>query len=137
MPLDPARVEETRSWLVKADEDLRAAKVDLQADPPLVGDALFHCQQAVEKAEKGFLSWHDKPFRKTHNLVELGIQCAEADEAVEPLLRRAAKLSAHATEFRYPGMAAAPVLEEASDALDTATAVVAEIRKRLPADVSP
>jgi hypothetical protein len=30
--------------------------------------AVFHCQQAAEKALKGFLAWHDVPFRKTHTL---------------------------------------------------------------------
>ena len=87
MPLDPARVEETKSWLAKADDDLRGARVDLEVVPPLLEDALFHCQQAVEKAEKSFLTWHDKPFRKTHNLVELGFQCTELDSSLEPLLR--------------------------------------------------
>jgi HEPN domain-containing protein len=41
----------------------------------LLGDATFHCQQAVEKAMKAFLTWHDRIFRKTHDLVELGGHC--------------------------------------------------------------
>jgi HEPN domain-containing protein len=36
--------------------------------PALFGAAVFHCQQAAEKALKGFLAWHDTPFRKTHDL---------------------------------------------------------------------
>jgi HEPN domain-containing protein len=47
---DPVRVADTRAWFAKAANDLRGADVDLAADPPLLGDALFHCQQAVEKA---------------------------------------------------------------------------------------
>ena len=38
----------------------------MAADPPLLEDALFHCQQAVEKVLKALLTWHDEPFRKTH-----------------------------------------------------------------------
>jgi hypothetical protein len=52
---DPARIADTRAWFVKAANDLRGVDVDLAAAPPLLGDALFHCQQAVEKAVKAFL----------------------------------------------------------------------------------
>jgi len=62
MPHDPVRVADTRAWFVKANNDLRATEVDLAATPPLVEDALFHCQQAVEKAITGLLTWHDIPF---------------------------------------------------------------------------
>ena len=72
MPPDVARIEETVEWLSKARIDLRAADHDRTADPPITADMVFHAQQAVEKVLKAFLCWHDVPFRKTHNLVELG-----------------------------------------------------------------
>jgi hypothetical protein len=56
MQPDPVRLADTRAWLVKAANDLRAAAVDLAATPPLLEDALFHCQQAAEKAFKAFLT---------------------------------------------------------------------------------
>jgi hypothetical protein len=62
MPLDPARIAETKSWFEKAASDLRAADHDLIATPPLTDDVVFHAQQAAEKAMKGYLSWHDQPF---------------------------------------------------------------------------
>ena len=74
MPHDPARVAETRGWLARATSDLRAAEHEFLATPPLLDDIVFHCQQIAEKALKGFLSWHDRPFRKTHSLEELGEQ---------------------------------------------------------------
>jgi len=43
-------------------------RLHLKASLPFLEDALFHCQQAVEKALKGFLTWHDRPFEKTHDL---------------------------------------------------------------------
>ena len=76
MPYDAARIAETREWLTKARIDLRAADHDRTADPPITADMVFHDQQVVEKALKALLCWHDVPFRKTHNLVELGKQCA-------------------------------------------------------------
>lgn len=78
MPHDAARVADTRGWLLKARGDLRGAEVDLAAAPPLTEDAAFHCQQAAEKTLKAFLAWHDVPFRKTHDLAEIGVQSLEA-----------------------------------------------------------
>lgn len=77
MPGDPERVAETKAWLIKALVDLRAAEHLLVAQPPLTGLALFHAQQAVEKTLKAFLSRHDIPFRKIHDLSVLGQQCLE------------------------------------------------------------
>jgi HEPN domain-containing protein len=67
MPLDPAKVAETGAWLSKAVLDLRAAEHERTATPPLTGDMVFHAQQLVEKSLKAFLSWDDRPFRKTHS----------------------------------------------------------------------
>ncbi len=49
MPLDPIRIAETKSWLIRAARDLRAAEHEFLASPPLLDDVAFHCQQAVEK----------------------------------------------------------------------------------------
>lgn len=136
MPHDQAKVEETAAWLNKAKDDLRAANIDLAADPPLVEDALFHCQQAVEKTVKSFLTWHDQPFRKTHNLVELGMQCVDVDPSIEPVLQEAAKLSEYATKYRYPGETTA-VVEEASAGLELAQNVVEQVLARLPSEARP
>jgi len=96
MPHDPALVAETRGWLTKAHKDLAAAAYEFEADPPFLEDILFHCQQAVEKTLKAFLAWHGRPFRKTHNLVELGQSCVELDATLAEFLRRAAPLTEYA-----------------------------------------
>lgn len=54
MPHDPQRVADTKAWLRRANDDFRAAEADLHADPALLGDAAFHCQQAAEKVLKAF-----------------------------------------------------------------------------------
>ncbi|MDH5429312.1 MAG: HEPN domain-containing protein [Nitrospirota bacterium] len=43
---------EARAWFQKAANDLRGADIDLAATPPLIEDALFHCQQAAEKNDE-------------------------------------------------------------------------------------
>jgi len=65
---DPAVLAEARAWLHKASEDVRAAEVARAAQPPLRGAAVFHCQQAAEKAIKGFLTLQARLFRKTHSI---------------------------------------------------------------------
>jgi len=137
MPHDPEFVAETRSWLVKADSDLRAADVLRSTRPPLLDDALYHCQQSAEKAPKGFLAWHGRTFRKTHNLSELGQSAIEIAPDLAEVLRRAAGLTAYAWRFRYPGEPEAPTREEADRALAAAREVLAAILARLPEEVRP
>ena len=136
-PPEEVRVAETRSWLVKAASDLRAAAHEFTATPPLLDDIAFHAQQAAEKALKGFLAWHDLPFRKTHDLVELGRMCVVVDASLEPLLRRAAPLSEYAWKFRYPGEPDEPSNDEASAALLVAREVYGAVLSRLPFSAYP
>ena len=135
MPHDPARVAETKSWFEKAANDLRAADHELTAVPPLTDDIVFHAQQAAEKAMKGYLCWHDQPFRKTHDLAVVGRQCTAIDASLEKLLRRAEALSVYAWAFRYPGDVENPSVEEALGALAVAREVVEGMLARLPAEI--
>ena len=84
MPHDAEKVSETRAWFLKSASDLHAAAHDLTAVPPLLEDVVFHCQQAVEKALKGYLTWHDQRFRKTHSIEEVGEQCLTIDASLKP-----------------------------------------------------
>lgn len=132
---DPARVAEVRAWLSRAAEDLRAADHELTASPPILGDLVFHCQQAAEKLFKAFLVWHDVVFRKTHNLEELGEQCLRVDPTLGEVVDRAVPLTEYAWRFRYPGEPDTPTHEEAGDALAAARAVLAAITTRLPSEI--
>jgi HEPN domain-containing protein len=135
MPHDPVLVADTLRWLQKAEDDLRGAEIDLAAEPPLAGDALFHCQQAVEKLIKGFLTWHDAPFRKTHDLRVLGDQVARLEPTLQPLCARVERLTVYAWIFRYPGDAGEPSDEEATDALSLARERHQAILALLPQEV--
>ncbi|HKV54219.1 MAG TPA: HEPN domain-containing protein [Candidatus Binataceae bacterium] len=73
---DPVRMAETAGWLAKAVEDLDIA-TELARRKRFAGGAVFHWQQAAEKALKAFLVWHDVPFRRTHYLKEVGEACVE------------------------------------------------------------
>ena len=135
MPHDAHRVADTRGWLLKAADDLRGAEIDLAAVSPLTGDAAFHCQQAAEKTLKALLAWHDVPFRKTHDLAEIGQQCTTLDASLEALCRRAERLTTFAWIFRYPGDLEDPPVEEVAEALALARDVHNAVLVRLPTEV--
>ena len=135
MQLDPVLVADTQAWFRRVRSDLRSAEVAYAADPAILEDVLFHCQQAAEKAMKGFLTWHQREFGKTHDLRQLGKTCAQIDPALAQLLERAMPLTRFAWEFRYPGAYAEPNDAQAQEALALAREVVAALVSRLPAEV--
>jgi HEPN domain-containing protein len=137
MPHDPARVSDTRAWLSRAATDLRAAAIDLAADPPLLDDLVFHCQQAVEKSMKSLLTWHDEPFGKTHNLETLGEACLRLDSSLRSLVDRAVPLTEYAWKFRYPGEHEEVTRDEAERALVIATEAFEAVLARVPEDARP
>ncbi len=137
MPHDPARVADVKAWLAKATVDLRAAKHDRTAKPPITEDIVFHAQQLVEKSLKAFLCWHDVPFRKTHNLIEVGELCATIDGTLEPLLKNAAGLTEYAWKYRYPGEMEVPPVSEADEAIHIADNVYKAVLGRLPKETHP
>jgi HEPN domain-containing protein len=137
MARDDVKVADTRAWLLKAHNDLRGARLDVDADPPLFEDALFHCQQAVEKSLKAYLTWNDRPFRKTHSIEELGEACLESAPDLAALIDRAVPLTEYAWAFRYPGEYESPSREEVEGALSVATEVHGSVVSKLPEETRP
>jgi len=137
MPLDPVLVSDTRLWLVKAANDLRAAEIDLGAEPPLIEDALFHCQQAAEKALKAFLTFHNVTFRKTHNLEEIGEVCLTIDQSLKDMVDEAVPLTEYAWAFRYPGNILTVDSTEVQTALKISRKLFCMILDRLPSETHP
>ena len=138
MAPDEARAEDVRAWLQKAALDLRAAEHETSAlEPGLWADVAFHAQQAAEKSLKAFLARHDAPFRKTHNIEELGRACVALDATLGAIVDRAVPLTEYAWKFRYPGEPAEPTREEAGEALATAREVYDALLSRLPGEIRP
>jgi len=137
MALDPVLLEDTRVWLVKASQDLRRAEHATTPEWSDPEDAVFHMQQAAEKALKAFLTWHDVPFEKTHDLRKLCYQCAGVDSAFSDWAERLATLTAYAWKFRYPGFAYQPTPEEAQRALGLAREAYDAVLARLPEEARP
>lgn len=137
MQPDAIRLADTRAWLTKAARDLRRVEILLSADPPDAEGAVYHCQQAAEKALKGFLTWHDVPFRRVHDIDVVGGQCVQLDSSLADLAGRADALTKYAWRFRYPGDPFEPALSEGRGAAALAREVVDAVSRRLPLEVRP
>ena len=124
-------LDETRAWLVRAHRDIRSADVLIAAE--MHAEALFHCQQALEKALKAFLAFHQRPFRKTHELKELAPDILAIEASLQVPVEQADALSKYAWRFRYPGELYEPDAAEAAQVLLQATEIVRAIESRLPA----
>lgn len=133
--LPDERAREVDAWLSRARQDLRAAQVLLAADPPLLGDAAFHCQQCVEKALKALLTHHEHPFPKTHDIGQLATRGLTHQPMLEDLLRRAAPLTEYAWRFRYPGEVFEPAMDEIGRALTIASDVLGAVASRVDPSV--
>lgn len=88
-------------WLEKALSDLQSARILLtwSGDPMAVA---FHCQQAIEKALKGYLLFRTGRHFDGHNLTFLCRQAVECDDMFIQFLSETAELNNYYIETRYP-----------------------------------
>lgn len=132
--MNPETRAEAAAWLAKARIDLRAARADPNTSPPITSDALFHCQQAVEKALKGFLAAKDRPLQKTHDLESLGQLVLSIAPSVRDVVPVTYSLSIYASEFRYPGELPEPDLSTAEAGVEIAARAVAAMTSFMERD---
>lgn len=136
---EPARLELVRDWLARGGRDLAAARALAALSEPLLDSAIYHCQQAAEKALKGWLQLQDDPFPKTHDLEQLVGQAALLQPEFSQLLPAAAVLTPYASAFRYPGGAFEPMpsREEFDEALGHAGSIYDFVIARVPTRAGP
>jgi len=135
--MDDAKRELVRGWLTKAQHDLASARKLAAGPDPLLDTAIYHCQQAAEKAVKWFLVFHDHRFDKTHDIEVLMTPAITFEAAFSSLIDAADRLSPYATVYRYPGLGREPVSSEFALALQDAEHVRAAILAALPLGVHP
>jgi HEPN domain-containing protein len=80
-------IEEVKDWLDYADADLDGAKWQDKAFKRHNHIICFHCQQAVEKYIKAFLSANGIQFRKIHDLSSLTELCLPVDSSFRDFFR--------------------------------------------------
>jgi HEPN domain-containing protein len=106
--MDDAKRDLIRAWLIKSRNDLDTARQISLLPEGHLDTAIYHCQQAAEKAIKAFLAFHDHELERTHDLKRL--------------------LQIAATE---------PDRAEFDEALQLAMDFVTFVLARLPAEVTP
>ncbi len=119
-------------WFEKAEHDPLTSDILLTSASAPPDVVCFHCHQLGEKYLKGFLTWHSRPFAKTHDLGDLVVQCAGIDRRLSSLQQLANALTDYAVDVRYPGLPYSdPTLQEARDARDAAWAIRQAVRLSL------
>ncbi len=131
-PPDDVRREFVRQWLRKARGDLLTAEHLASERPDLGFAAAFHAQQAVEKALKALLVWHQVDFPKSHDLERLVELLDESGIPVERVLRQVTSLTLYAVDARYPGDLPEPTVAEVEQAVAIAHRACASIAAGLP-----
>jgi len=89
------------TWKARSDSDLLTCERLLSFEEPTADTILFHAQQAVEKALKGYLIDKQIEFPKTHDLRYL-LQLARKHDDAFTSLKDIASMNAYAIETRYP-----------------------------------
>ena len=128
---------ETRKWLIKSENDLGSARRLMEGEVPYYDTAVYHCQQAAEKALKAFLTHHDSVFVRTHDLTELLDLCITIDASFKSYRDIAEELTPYAVLFRYPGDLLEPDPDEVEKALRDAQSLVGFVLGLLPEHVRP
>lgn len=114
-------------WYDKAQKDLRGAQIlfEAEADNSLVA---FHCQQAIEKALKGYVLKTTKELLEGHSLIFLIRRAARFDEEIRKFNKDCAFVNQFYIETRYPADIPDEVDEiEVRECLETALSVLNHI----------
>ncbi len=118
---------EVSAWIDKAERDLRMAKLAMTDANPMPDQACFHAHQVVEKGLKALMVASGLEVPRSHNLIYLLGQL----EALYPALldheQQASQLTAYGVSPRYPSWLAEETAEEASEAIDAAESLLAQL----------
>jgi HEPN domain-containing protein len=109
----------------------------MEGEEPFLDTAVYHCQQAAEKALKAYLTLQDAPFEKIHDLTVLIEQCSGFNEGFKELLGYSEILTPYATAFRYPGDVLEPARPDAEEAAGLAERIVEFVIQKMPEEVKP
>jgi len=107
------------------------------AERAILDMAIYHCQQAGEKALKAFLVFWDQRVDKTHDLRLLLKKVSVIEPSLPALWDSADRLTPHATAYRYPDAQEEPALEEVEEALNDAALILGQVLAYLPGEVDP
>ena len=126
------RHRKAKEWLRKGDSGLRSAEILIKEEHPPTDTACFHCQQAVEKYLKGYLTLQKIDFFKSHDLDYLLKLCKDFNHKFADYEESALVLNKYGIEPRYP--ADIPIyysVEETKTAIKLAKEIIRVIKKAI------
>jgi HEPN domain-containing protein len=137
--MDEATRDLVRDWLTRASHDLRSSRALASLDEPLLDTAIYHCQQAAEKAVKAWLQSNDDPFPRTHDIEDLVERASSVNPDFRKFARAASVLTPYVSAFRYPGGFddPMPTRTEFDEALQYAQEIYDFVLNQLPAEARP
>jgi HEPN domain-containing protein len=128
-----------QAWLLKAAHDLQAAQNLSSGERDPLDAAIYHCQQAAEKAVKAYLCHAGVAMEKTHDVERLIKLAAKHLPDFSLQLDDAEIVTPYATRFRYPmeGVPAEPPQDEFDEALAAARRIYDFVLSVLPVETHP
>ena len=132
----------TKAWLLRARSDLRLARIAAAAAHPPLDAAIYHCQQAAEKAVKAFLHDREASVQWTHDVARLAREASTFEPGFGNFAADAQLLGPLITAYRYPDEAdweplPEPTRAEFDSALDAAQRIYDFVLSILPAETHP
>jgi HEPN domain-containing protein len=115
-------------WLYKAEEDLNSAEYLLNGN--FYGTAIYHTQQAAEKAFKAYCVYISITIPRTHNLDMLCQTCQIADSSFSSIYLYAIDLNGLDVAFRYPNVQLDPTETDVKTAIRLATEILDFVKSK-------
>ena len=122
-------MQEHEGWLKIVEDDLKSAR--RLSEFEVFSTAVYHCQQAAEKALKAYLVFKKQEVVKVHDLVKLVMLCCRLDKDFDRLYDGAEWLNPFVTRFRYPTEFEIPDYEDTKVAVDKAQRIVDFVIKKI------
>ena len=135
--MSDAKAQLVQSWLTRAQHDLASARVLAASDPPLLDTAIYHCQQAAEKAVKGYLVFCDQEFERIHDIEVLIRSAMSYATEFTDWIDVGIQLTPYARIYRYPGYATEPSREQFDQAMSAAEGLYSFVLSLLPQEMQP
>lgn len=110
----------TDEWLVKAGDDEKNAVSIFTHRDGTPGGVCFLSQQMAEKYLKALLVFHERPFPKVHDLLDLSTRLLDIEMEVLQIQEDLVILNRYYIETRYPGDYPEFIWSDAEEALVSA-----------------
>jgi len=120
-----------------ASRDLAAARLLARGEQAIPDVAVYHCQQAAEKALKGFLVFSNETAGETHDVGFLLEQAEQIEPCFGSWQDAAERLTPFAAYCEDPEAFEDPDVEQVDEALDDADCIYRQVLSYLPAEFHP